>query len=244
MPSLRALAADALLDAWALLQPVDCAGCGAPDRGVCPPCRTAAAPALHTRAVQGLAAPVHAAGDYSGPRRSLLLAGKEHGRADALRALAPSLGAAVLAALDGAGPGAVDPGSRIELAWVPSTREALHRRGLDPVLLMLRAAGLPASRVLVARAAGPQKRLDRDGRAAAAGGRFRPRGVLEGRRFLLVDDVVTTGSTVAAAAAALAAGGGAVVGVACAASVELAAAPLAGGEGVSRMIRDTGSAPG
>lgn len=223
----EALAAvrDALIDAAAVLQPVECAGCGAPDRGVCARCRADLVATPVPRVLDDGAIVV--AGLRYGDRvRRLVLAGKEHGRGDALRALAPALGAAVRAALRAAGSRGAGP---LEIAWVPSTAAARRRRGLDPVLVMLRAAGLPASRVLRARPGAPQKALDRASRVAAAAPRFAARGRLDGRRFLLVDDVVTTGATLTAAAAAIRLGGGRVLAMSSLATVTM-----------RRETRDTG----
>lgn len=213
---LRSVVSTALLDAWAVLQPVDCAGCGRADRGICGDCRGALVPAPRSRLVDGLDVPVRAAATYSGVLRRILLAGKDLGRADALRSLAPVLAHVVIetatAVAGTAGP--------VELAWVPSTGPALRRRGFDPVLVMLRAAGMPGSRVLIASRGVQQKALGREDRIALAAGRLRPTGSLHGRRFVLVDDVVTTGSTVRAAVAALRLGGGDVFAVCCLGTVD------------------------
>lgn len=213
---MRSAVTTALLDAWAVLQPVECAGCGAPDRAICERCRGDLVPAVRSRSIDGLGPTVIAASTYDGALRRLLLAGKDHGRTDALRALGPMLAAAVgeaAAAATGVGP--------LEVAWVPSTRAALRRRGFDPVLVALRSARIPRSRVLSALGTQQQKALDRDRRLAGAPGRLRPVGSLRGRRFLLVDDVVTTGATVRAAVDAIRLGGGDVLAVCCLGTVDL-----------------------
>ena len=241
-----AVAREALLDAWALIQPVDCLGCGVPDRAICPACRTAIQPvnARRIRCDAPLAVPVWTAGDYAGPARAAILALKEHGRVDAARVLAPTLRSAVRAAAEHAageriaereaGPGATsgdadgrsEPEDRSpELARVPTTRRALVRRRLDPLAELLRAAGLPVADVLRPTRqwrAGSQKTRDRRGRLAGDRGRFRARTALAGRAFLLVDDVATTGATFAAAVGAIEEAGGRVV-----ACVALAAPDLA-----------------
>src|SRR5699024_4883463 len=110
------------------------------------------------------------------------------------------------------------------LVPVPTTRRALATRGYDPLRLIVARARLPASRVLVARrtwARGAQKRRDRAGRFAAGLGRFRARGRLDGRAFVVVDDVATTGASLAAACAAITAAGGAVLGCAVVAAPDL-----------------------
>lgn len=208
---------EAVLDAWAVLQPVECAGCGEPDRGICDRCRTQLRARVRPREIPGLDVPVFAATDYDGVVRSLLLAGKEEGRTDALRTLAPLLATAIGSAVADLDPTA----GPVELAWIPSTRAAIRRRGFDPVLVMIRAARLPCSRVLTVSGTVQQKRLGRDARADAAVGRMRSRGRLDGRRFLLVDDVVTTGATISAAVAAIRLGGGRVCAVCCLGTVTL-----------------------
>lgn len=200
---------EALLDAWAVLQPVECLGCGAPDRAVCAACREAlAAPAPEPVATAAdIGVPVWAGADYRGPFRGAVIASKEHARLDAAARLAPALRAAVARALrECTGP--------VELAPIPSTRRAIRRRGHDPVAELLDAARLPTSRVLVALpASAGQKTRDRAARLASAG-RFRCRPV-DGRRFLVVDDVVTTGATLADAVRAIRDAGGEVIAAAC-----------------------------
>lgn len=201
-----ALTRDAVLDAWAVLQPVECLGCGAPDRAICRDCRAGlrAPQPLRVRCDADPGVPVIAAADYDGVVRGAVLALKDDGRTDAARPLAVLVRAALAVALAREPPG-------VEVAWVPSRPAAMRRRGFDPVLEMLLAARLPVSRVLVAsRRARAQKSLGRADRLAQAD-RFRVRRRLDGRRFVLVDDVVTTGATLAACAASIRTAGGAVV---------------------------------
>ena len=168
------------------------------------------------------------AADYAGPVRGAVLALKELGRVDAARALAPLLRAAVAGSLAAAlaadtarevppVDSAPPPARRIELAPIPSTRRALARRGYDPVRLVLARTRLPRSPVLVVRrgwAAGAQKRRRRDARLAAQVDRFRTRGRLDGRAFIVVDDVATTGATLSSACTAIRRAGGTVLGCA------------------------------
>ncbi len=168
MVGVLAIVREALLDAWALVQPVECLGCGALDRSLCPACRDELVPerAVQVRCDADPGAPVWAAAQYAGAVRGAVLALKEDARTDALRPLAGCLLSAAAAALADAEPG-------VEIAPVPTTRSALRRRGHDPVRGIVATAGLPASRILRATSgAGPQKSLDRAGRLAAAGGRF------------------------------------------------------------------------
>jgi len=202
---------DALLDAVALLCPVECAGCGADDRFLCGQCRAVLLPDVTVHAVDqqqvgGLR--VHAALRYELRVRRVILAFKEHERTDVAAALAAPLTAAVRAAI------AAAPGSRpVELALVPSGRAAFRRRGYDPVLLLVRRAGGRPERVLLpARATGTQKVLGAEDRAVNVRGAFVAARRLDGRRFLLVDDILTSGATIAEAARAIAAAGGEVVG--------------------------------
>jgi ComF family protein len=195
---------DAILDALAVLLPVDCAGCGAPDRAVCARCRTRLIPELRIARIGGLQ--VHTALRYEGLARQLILALKEEGRTDGSRSLAAPMRAAIRRAAEGAD---------VEFAPVPTSRAAWRRRGYDPVRLLLRRAGVRAARTLVHRG-GPtdQKSLGSAERAANRMGAFAATAPLRGRRFVLVDDVVTTGATLREAARAIRAAGGEVVGAA------------------------------
>jgi len=201
-----ALVRGALLDAWAVVQPIECLGCAAPDRSICPACTAglAAQRPVGVRCDVDPGVPVVVAADYDSVAGRALLALKDDGRIDAARRLAPLLRAALAAALAGCAPG-------VEAAWVPSRPAALRRRGFDPVLELLIAARVPGSRVLAARWSAPsQKSLGRAERIAGAD-RLHARGRLRGRRFVLVDDVATTGATLAAGAGAIRAAGGELV---------------------------------
>ncbi|CAN5216823.1 hypothetical protein BH11ACT4_BH11ACT4_02510 [soil metagenome] len=198
---------DALLDALALLSPVECAGCGAADRSLCADCTVALQPDVTVHSAGGLR--VHAALAYELRVRRVILAYKEQERTDVAAALAVPLAAAVHAALAAAAPG---PRS-VELALVPTSRAAYRRRGYDPVrLLVRRAGGRPERLLLPARRTGTQKALGVQDRAANLSGAFVAARRLDGRRFLVVDDILTSGATISEAARAITAAGGEVVG--------------------------------
>jgi ComF family protein len=190
----------ALLDALALFFPVECAGCGAPDRAVCAACRDDLRPIPAYRALAD-GTPVVTALRYEGVARRVILALKEEGRTEVVRALAP----AVIAAL-----GAV-PDAAL-LVPVPSSRPARRGRGFDPVLVLLRAAGFRATPVLRLRSARKQQALGAEERAANRTGSMRARRELAGIRVVVIDDVMTTGATLAEAVRAIRDAGGDVVG--------------------------------
>lgn len=195
---------DALLDAWALIMPVECAGCGEPDRSLCEGCSASLEPLPATRVTPGGVTVVTAL-RYELVVRRVILAFKEQSRTDAAAHLAPALAAALHAV---AGP-------HVELAPVPTSRAAFRRRGYDPVRLVLRRAGRRSARVLrSSRLMSAQKTLGVAERAANLRDAFVARGGLRGRRFVLVDDVLTTGATLDEAARAISAAGGTVVGAA------------------------------
>ena len=194
--------AGALLDALAVLSPVDCAGCGIPDRSLCEHCQLELEPAVTPRTLPD-GSTVFTALRYEGVVRRTLLALKEGGRTDVAKPLSASLSAALHRA---AQPGA-------EFLSVPSSRAAWRRRGYDPVALLCKRAGIEPARVLRAsRSTLSQKTLGSEDRALNLHESMRSRTPLRGRRFILVDDVVTTGATLAEAARAVRVAGGEVVG--------------------------------
>jgi ComF family protein len=192
----------ALLDALAVLSPVDCAGCGSADRSLCAHCRAELEPAVTPRTLAD-GSTVFTALRYEGVVRRTLLALKEGGRTDVVKPLSEPFGAALLRASQ---PDA-------EFLAVPTSRAAWRRRGYDPVALLCKRAGVDQARVLrSARSTPSQKTLDSANRALNLHESMRSRTSLRGRRFILVDDVVTTGATLAEAARAVRAAGGEVVG--------------------------------
>ncbi|MHA6667397.1 ComF family protein [Homoserinimonas sp. A447] len=201
---------DALLDAWAVLMPIDCAGCAGPDRALCAGCRIRLAPdpAWH-RLPDGT--PVVSALDYSGTVRQVILALKEQGRTDVAGALAAPLRSALHAAA------ALAEVPSPELALVPPSRSSFRRRGYDPVALLVRKAGFASSAVLrPSRSTLQQKSLNLESRSVNLAGSLYAVSALGGRTFILVDDVMTTGATLSEASRAIREAGGQVV---CAATL-------------------------
>ncbi len=89
------------------------------------------------------------------------------------------------------------------VTWAPLSRKRRRKRGFDQAELLARELGANLSLPVVSlleksRHTQPQSSLsDPSQRRANARGayRLRPKGQVEGRRWLLVDDVVTSGST-------------------------------------------------
>jgi predicted amidophosphoribosyltransferase len=193
----------ALLDAAAVLLPVSCAACGAPDRSVCDSCRAALRPVPHRVERDGL--PAWAGLEYRGLVATAVGAFKDGDRSDAASVLAPALRSAIASALAGLPPGS----GRVEVCMIPSTPRAMRRRGYAPVELLLGRCGIRSSPVLrLTRERQDQSGLGIEERRANAAGALEARRGLAGRSFLIVDDVLTTGATLAEAARAVTAAGG------------------------------------
>ncbi len=199
--------------ASSLAQPRVCAGCSAPvDEPLCQACWDVVEPAPEP--VRPISAPpgfpvTVAAGPYVGLVRDLLLAHKEHGRADLARPLGALLAAAVADVLD-------DPSAAVALVPVPSQRSSTRRRGHDAVLRMARMAartlgeGASVAPVLRhRRRVEDQSRLTltqrRDNLADALVAAPVP-GALRPGMLVVVDDVCSSGATLAAARSALLSG--------------------------------------
>lgn len=225
----------AVLDALALVSPVDCAGCGRPDRSLCDACRGRLEASLDSRSVGtgiGAELPVCFALRYEGVVRRIVLEFKQNGRTGLARALAPALRDAVAAALAGVTPHVpvmprpVMPGLVVPvlIVPVPPGRTSSRRRGYDPVRLCLARGGIRHTRALRMLRASPlrssttQKALGIDERLRNRASAMTASTVVRGRRVLLVDDVVTTGATLAEATRAVRAAGGTVIGAAALAS--------------------------
>jgi ComF family protein len=207
----------ALADALALLLPVDCAGCEAPDTTLCADCLEMLRPAPHSRRIDG--EPVWSGLAFDGVPARVLRAVKEDGRTGLARHLAAALAESVRRA---------SSSGSVVVVPIPTTAAAFRRRGYRVPDLVARRAGLEVLPLLkVARRTADQRGLDRDARRSNVAGAFAVRGTLPaGRRVVIVDDVVTTGATLAEAARVLRAAGVEVAG--CAA---VAATPLRGRRG-------------
>ncbi|AQX82220.1 hypothetical protein BWO91_12925 [Plantibacter flavus] len=212
-------AREACLDAWAVLVPVTCAGCGAPDRGLCDACRrrlvrpAASDDDAHlVRWSDADGTPGLAARRYDAFVGAVLLAYKEDARTGLARPLAaalePAFRSAVLEASRAMG--GVSP----EIATIPARRCAARDRGFHPVERLVRRLGARPLRPLRwAREPADQRDFGRAERFENLAGALVASRRLGGRRFLLVEDVVTTGATVGEAVRAMHDGGGLVVGV-------------------------------
>lgn len=226
----------ALADALALVLPITCAGCDAPDVALCEDCLSVLAPRVLMRPGEP---PVWSGLRFDGVPARVVRALKEEGRTTLARNLAPALAAAVTAA---AASVPDDQRTGIVLVPVPTSRAAYRRRGYRVVELIARRAGLRVARVLRSvRATADQRTLGSAERRANVSGALRARGVA-GLRVIVLDDVVTTGATLAEAARALRAAGAEVVGAATVAATARRAGPSATRDRIGPS-RDTGPPP-
>ena len=201
---------DALRDAWAVLMPVECAGCESPDRALCGQCARSlvAAPTIHSTPQRMR---VCAALRYEGPVRRVLLAFKNQHRTDQARPLSEALLVVLrLALAESRVPGAAE--GRVLIVAIPSSKRAFRTRGYHPMSLVLRAAGIRHERVLcTTKATASQKLLGAQARARNVQGAFAATRWLGATSVIIVDDVLTTGATIDEAARAVSAAGGTVI---------------------------------
>ena len=185
-----------------LVLPLDCGGCGAPSTRWCAACAGQLAvkpdqPHLITPRVDP-GVPVLSLGRYAGTRREVIVAVKEHGRADLIAPLALALHSGLERLLTW---GVI--ATPLTLVPAPTRRSAARRRGGDPVTRMARAATVGLDGVDVIQAL-QLRGLVRDSVGLSGADRQRniaghvkvnkPIKALAGD-VLVVDDIVTTGAT-------------------------------------------------
>lgn len=197
-----------------LFVPRTCAGCGAETVTLCGVCLTQLdAPPITALPRYGTV-PVTAAGEYTGPLRQMLIAYKEHDRADLVPVLTLLLAAAVVHGLD-----EVTHTGGVMIVPVPAAPGSMRRRGGNHMAVLaagvarlLRADGLRAEsrELLEVRRHRDQVGRTRVGRRRNVRGTHRARAgsvadTAGHRTTVLVDDICTTGATAAESSRALAA---------------------------------------
>lgn len=217
----------AALDAITLPFPIECGGCGAPDRSLCEFCRRSLSPQPVVRALAD-GTPAVTALLYEGRVRRIVLEFKEAGRTDLAGPLGVALAAACTVAASTVAVSAVAASTvtgdsrAAEIIAVPTARSAYRRRGFDPMATLVRASGIRGPRwwfgdrapaKLKTTRTSRQKILGAAERSANRDGTMRVTKALIGRQFIVVDDVFTTGATLAEAVRAVRAAGGIVVAV-------------------------------
>jgi predicted amidophosphoribosyltransferase len=201
----------AVREAFSVLVPLSCVGCGSADIAVCADCegRMTGEP-IRREIGSGFA--VWAGTEYTDVARRAILALKNEQRTDAAAALARVLGPAIHASLSDVSR-QTDPPWHVALAAPPSSRSAYRRRGYRPVDVVVARTGLKLEHPLTwRRQPADQIGLTIDERIRNLNGALRPRKGVSGRTFLLLDDVVTTGATLLESRRALTAAGASVVG--------------------------------
>jgi len=213
-----------------LAWPVACAGCGAPDVVLCPPCLGLMTTGARHAAVAAwpYGPGVWAAAAYRGVPARLVVSWKDRGRHDLTQAFGAALAGPLTACALAVGAGS----PRLVLVPVPTTRRNRRRRGSDLVRDLAVAASRrarggrwPGAPPEVAPALRHVRRVRDQSELGAEARRLnlhdalgiRPRWAtrVNGRAVIIVDDIVTTGATVAEAARALSAAGAHPVGACC-----------------------------
>lgn len=223
-------------DLCALLWPVQCVGCGIPDRACCSQClqefresakSRAARSFPHTERASNLR--VEAALPYAGTARAMLVAMKHAGRMQFL----PPLGAAIAEPI-GRLCARRSPVARLRqptyVVTMPSSRASVRKRGFRHLEVLAHRAlrelrdDADCEAVTLCRGAlvpGEGRRTQvglsasaRETNAARIELRRTARSLLEGQPVIIVDDIVTTGASLRAAHTVLSAYGVQVVGAA------------------------------
>jgi len=216
-------------DTVSLIFPVECVGCGMPDKSLCGEC----ASSLRGKAIDVQLAisreffgrPVRACAPYSGRSRAVVLGFKDHGH----YRIAPFLAQSLISLLDplmSSHPDAV-------IVPVPSSPRGRLRRGIEPTLVLAEQVKQSRPRWATLALLRPRYTLSSLNSPAAKGltrheRLHRPRQLrltrdIRDRRVIVLDDVVTTGSTLEACARMIRENGGEVI-----AAVALAATPRSG----------------
>ena len=211
---------EAALDALAIVFPVNCGGCGEPDRVLCVQCQSGLIPAVRRFELEapGRAALSTWAGlSYDGPLPAVLHAFKESGRTHLAHALAGPLRAAIITAWH-----SLSPGEAVTFVSPPSTRQAHRSRGYVPLDVLTQRLNIRTARLLVAAGSRQdQSILGREERWQNLDGSLRVvKESIAGRRIILLDDVATTGATLHECARALTEAGATVLGAVVVAHTE------------------------
>lgn len=85
------------------------------------------------------------------------------------------------------------------LVPLPTIRRHIRERGFDHITLLCRKVGMPMERLLIRNNNSVQVGADVEKRKIQAREAYKVRGLVNDRKYLLVDDVWTTGSSMKAA---------------------------------------------